>query len=145
MKARRTRVGRGRRGRVPWYWVTVAMAIVKRADVERPKAVAEAHLCHFLVRAQSHRAALSRAGRLGRSLAGDDRRSLTLYGKPAVRLYIGTVRATELLEEPYNGCEIGWDLKRSGLDVLRRRVRKSELFTSRPGGRGWRQGGLWLA
>ena len=119
-----------------WYFVTIVVATIKKAELRSANPLVEVDYQHHLVRGTGLVQAIARAKELGREAEGDDRGSLLLFKAPAVRKFIGVARATELLDEVYDGCEIGWDAQRRRLKGLREGVLTSmrQLEASNPSG-----------
>lgn len=121
-----------------WFWMALVFATVKKSDIRRSRAIAEVWRNHHLFAGQSQEAALRKARRVGNLHAGDDRGSLTLFGSPARREFLGIEHVAELVDGLYDGCEIGWELRREAIGPLRERMakirrRRYPIATSRIG------------
>lgn len=85
----------------------------------------------IILKAETPEQAFLRARKLGKAEAGDCRGSLRLYGKPAITKFIGIHDMGVIHDEPADGMEILWQLRRSSQRVARASSKsKRELLST---------------
>jgi uncharacterized protein DUF4288 len=121
---------RKKQNRQRWYWAFLLQMTVKKAQVRDADAMSELWESLVLIRAPNAHQAYSKAMRIGRAAAGDDRRTLRLFGKPATCFFLGISSMGEVYGAALrDGVEVMWSSRRRKVRTARALVRtRAELL-----------------
>ena len=99
------------RSKKRWFWAWTVLQTIPKAERENPNARSEIWKNLILVQGKNEIEAAQKAIAVGKSQQGDCRGTLTLFGKPAVTIFLGLADLGLIHEEMVDGVEILWQLK----------------------------------
>jgi hypothetical protein len=95
-----------------WFWCYLIQMTVQKAKLHNAETIVEIWKNLVVVQASTYEEAISKATEFGLREQGDDRGSLRLDGKPALRKFLGIGNMGLCHDGIEDGAEISWELIR---------------------------------
>jgi hypothetical protein len=109
------------------FWAWLIQMTVSKAEAHKPAVRTEVWKNLVLIQASDAKEAVEKAGKLGEAESGDCRGTLRLNGKPAITQFLGIADIGLVYDNPGDGIEILWQLRKCSQKTARSLVTDKNL------------------